>query len=327
MRAVLRERYGSPDVLRVTDLDLPTPTGDQVLVKVEAASLNSADLDHLRGFPRLARLGTGLGRPRSPWTGLDVAGRVEAVGPQVGEFRLGYEVWGDLFGFGHGAFAEYVCAPERAFTLKPPGISFEEAATVPHSGLLALQALSARGPIRAGEEVLINGAGGCVGPFAVEIAKARGAVVTGVDHTDKLELIRAVGADRVVDYMREDVTQHRSRYDLVVDIAATRSPLRFRRCLTPGGRYVLIARTLGGFLRAAVLGGRRIGVFRWVPNRRADLETMGRMMKAGEVRPVIDGRYSLEEVPEAFRRLADGTARGKLVMVPDRARPTEGDGT
>lgn len=326
MKAILRDRYGSADVLRLAEVDRPAPTGDQVLVEVVAASLNTADVDHLPGYPRAARLGSGLRRPRSPRVGLDVAGRVVAVGPEVAELRPGDEVWADLFGFGHGAFAEYVCGSERAFSPKPAGATFEEAAAVPHSGVLALQSLAAGGPIRADAEVLINGAGGCVGPFAAQIAKAMGAVVTGVDHADKLDMLRAVGVDHAVDYTREDVTRSGGRYDLVLDIAATRSPLRFRRVLKAGGRYVLIARSPGGFVRALVLGGltsmvgsRRIGAFMWVPNRRQDLDTLGRLIEAGKVRPILDRRYPLEGVPAAFRRLADGTARGKLVVVPDRA--------
>lgn len=322
MKAILKTNYGSPDVLSLAELDKPEPTGDRVLVRVEAASLNTADLDILRGIPRAVRIGVGLRKPRHHGVGLDVAGRVEAVGPDVTGFQPGDEVWADLFQYGHGAFSEYVCLPEKAFTPKPAGITFEQAATVPHSGLLALQALTARGPIR-GQEVLVNGAGGCVGPFAIQIARAMGATVTGVDHTDKLEVMRRAGADRVVDYKQEDVTRHKARYDLIVDIAANRSPLRFLRALAPGGRYVLVARSIGGFIRAASIyalvaraAGKKIGVFNWVPSRRADLETIGRLIEQGRVSPIIDRRYSLAEVPEAFRRLEAGDLRGKAVVTP-----------
>jgi NADPH:quinone reductase-like Zn-dependent oxidoreductase len=322
MKAILKTSYGSPDVLSLAELDKPKPTGDRVLVRVEAASLNTADLDVLRGIPRAVRIGVGLREPRHQGVGLDVAGRVESVGPDVTDFQPGDEVWADLFQYGHGAFSEYVCLPEKAFTPKPAGITFEQAATVPHSGLLALQALTARGPIR-GQEVLINGAGGCVGPFAIQIARAMGATVTGVDHTHKLEVMRQAGADRVVDYMREDVTRHRARYDVIVDIAANRSPLRFLRALAPGGRYVLVARSIGGFIRAASIdalvakaAGKKIGVFSWVPSRSADLATIGRLIEQGRVSPIIDRRYSLEKVPEAFRRLEAGDLRGKALVIP-----------
>jgi NADPH:quinone reductase-like Zn-dependent oxidoreductase len=322
MKAILKTSYGSPDVLSLAELDKPEPTGDRVLVRVEAASLNTADLDVLRGIPRAVRIGVGLRKPRHHGVGLDVAGRVEAVGPDVTGFQPGDEVWADLFQYGHGAFSEYVCLPEKAFTPKPAGITFEQAATVPHSGLLALQALTARGPIR-GQEVLVNGAGGCVGPFAIQIARAMGAAVTGVDHTDKLEVVRRAGADRVVDYKQEDVARHKARYDLIVDIAANRSPLRFLPALAPGGRYVLVARSIGGFIRAASIyalvakaAGKKIGVFNWMPSRRADLETIGRLIEQGRVSPIIDRRYSLAEVPEAFRRLEAGDLRGKAVVTP-----------
>jgi NADPH:quinone reductase-like Zn-dependent oxidoreductase len=322
VRAVLKQGYGGPEILSVAEVPTPVPTGDQVLVRVEAASLNTADLDHLRGIPRAARLATGLRQPRSPRVGLDVAGTVQSVGPEVTGLRSGDGVWADLFQYGHGAFAEYVCLPEKAFTPKPAGITFEQAATAPHSGLLALQALTARGPIRD-QEVLINGAGGCVGPFAIQIAHAMGATVTGVDHTDNLQVMRRAGADRVVDYTDEDVTRHRARYDLVVDIAATRSPLRFLRALTPGGRYVLIARSVGGFIRAATVGalvariaGKRVGVFNWAPSRRRDLEALGRLIQEGRVQPLIDGRFTLAEVPEGFRRLEAGYLRGKAIVIP-----------
>lgn len=322
MKVVLKQGYGGPEVLSVAEVPNPVPSGDQVLVRVEAASLNTADLDHLRGIPRAGRIATGLRQPRSPRVGLDVAGTVQSVGPGVSGLRPGDGVWADLFQYGHGAFAEYVCLPEQAFTPKPAGISFEQAATAPHSGLLGLQALTAGGPIRGGE-VLINGAGGCVGPFAIQIAQAMGATVTGVDHTDKLDVIRRAGADRVVDYTDEDVTRHRARYDLVVDIAATGSPLRFLRALTPGGCYVLIARSVGGFIRAATVGalvariaGKRVGVFNWAPSRSGDLETLGHLIEKGKVRPLIDRRYSLDGVPEAFRRLEGGSLCGKAVVVP-----------
>lgn len=322
MKAILKDSYGSPDVLILAEVDKPEPVGDQVLVRVEAASLNTADLDILRGFPRAVRVGVGWRAPKYHGVGLDVAGRVEAVGPDVTGFQPGDEVWADLYQYGHGAFTEYVCLPEGAFTAKPAGITFEQAATVPHSGLLAIQALTSRGPIR-GQEVLINGAGGCVGPFAIQIARAMGAAVTGVDHTDKLEVMRRAGADRVADYTKEDVTRDRARYDLIVDIAATRSPLRFLPALAPGGRYVLIARTIGGFIRAATVDalvaravGKRIGVFNWVPSRRQDLDTIGRLIAQGKVSPLIDRSYSLVEVPEAFRRLEAGLLRGKAVVVP-----------
>ncbi|MFI8524331.1 NAD(P)-dependent alcohol dehydrogenase [Promicromonospora sukumoe] len=323
MRAVVRDRYGPPDVLRLATLDEPEPGPGEAVVRVEAASLNMADVDHLLGRPRLARLATGLVRPANLRVGLDVAGTVERVGPDVTGLRPGDRVWADLFDSGHGSLADRVCVPASALAPLPEQVSFDDAATVPHSGSLALQGLRAAGPIRVGERVLINGAGGCVGPFAVQIAKARGAVVTAVDHGDKLDLLRDVGADEVIDYTRQDVTRSGRRFDVVLDIADTRSLVALRRCLAPGGRYVLIARRIGSFAEKALLGpvvgrltGTRMGTFAWRPNRRSDLDELAALLASGAVRPVVDRCYSLDEAAEAFGRLATGAARGKLLITP-----------
>lgn len=321
MKAVVRDRYGSPDVLRFAEIDTPVVESGQALVRVRAASLNTADADHLVGLPRIARIGTGLRRPATGRVGLDVAGTVEAVAPDVTGLRPGDDVWADLFAHGHGSFAQYVSAPATAFARKPAGLTFEQAATVPHSGVLAIQAMRAGGPIRAGDSVLVIGAGGCVGPFAVQIAKAYGAEVTAVDHSGKLDLLRTLGADHVVDYTRKDVTANGRRYDLILDIAARRSVLSYRRCLTSGGRYVLIARTLSGFAGAALLGGlitlasdKRMGTFMWRPNERSDLDTLAGMFDRGLITPVIDRRFPLADTANAFRYLRAGHARGKVVI-------------
>lgn len=320
MKAIVRDRYGAPDTVRIAEIGKPVPGDFEVLVKVEAASLNTADLDYLRGRPFLARIGTGLFRPKRPTLGLDVAGQVEAVGRNVSRFRPGDEVWADRFG-GYDAFAEYVSAPESAFARKPAGMTFEQAATFPHSAVLAWQALRGGRPIRPGHRVLIIGAGGCVGPFAMQIAKSLGAEVTGVDHTGKLEMMRSAGADHVIDYTREDVTKNGVRYDLILDIAEARSVLRYRRSLTDTGSFVLIARSLSGFFSAFVLGGlvamggsKRMGVFMWRPNVEGDLEALADLFDAGNLTPLIDRRFSLGEVGEALRYQEDGHARGKLVI-------------
>jgi NADPH:quinone reductase-like Zn-dependent oxidoreductase len=253
---------------------------------------------------------------------LDVAGRVEAVGESVTRLQVGEEVWADLFSSGHGAFAEYVCARESAFWPKPAGLTFEAAATVPHSALLALQGLG-RGKIQAGQKVLINGAGGCVGPFAVQIAKSFGAEVTGVDHEAKLSMVRSVGADHVIDYTREDFTQNGQRYDLILDIAGHRSVLDFRRSLNPRGTYRIVADSIAQFLQAMVVGSmislvgtKRMGIFMWIPNQGEDLEILGRLLVNGEIEPHIDRRYELSQVPEALAYLEQGRARGKIVITP-----------
>lgn len=322
MKTILRHSYGTPDVLEVTDRELPEPVGDEVRVRVTAASLNTADLDLLLGTPRSTRIMGGWREPKSPRVGIDVVGIVETVGPDAHHLAVGDAVWADLIQYGGGAFSERVCLPEKAFTPKPAGIGDEEAATIPHSGLLAFQAVRSAGSLE-GKRVLVNGAGGCVGPFAIQIAKAGGATVTGVDHHSKLGLMRSAGADEVIDYTQTDVTKGPDRFDVVIDIAATRSPLRFLRILNPGGRYVHVARSLTGFLRTATVGalvarlvGRKISNFNWEPSKAAHLGAMADLVESGQVSPIIDGRYSLEDVPVAFRRMMAGELRGKALILP-----------
>jgi NADPH:quinone reductase-like Zn-dependent oxidoreductase len=321
LKAIVRDEYGSPDVLELREIDEPVPGDDEVLVKVHAASVNTADLDYLRGRPAVARVGSGLRRPRRGGIGLDVAGRVEAVGRDVTTLRVGEDVWADLFEFGQGAFAEYVCAPESAFTPMPSGLTYEQAATVPHSGVLALQGLLGKGEIRPSEEVLINGAGGCVGPFAVQLAKSFGAEVTAVDHGGKFDLMRLAGADHLIDYTSEDFTANGRSYDLILDIVDEHSVLHYRRSLASGGRYVLIARTLTGFAQAffvgagvSMTGSKRMGIFMWRANRRADLDLLKELLEQGRIHPLVDRQFRLSEVPEALRYVEDGHARGKVVI-------------
>jgi NADPH:quinone reductase-like Zn-dependent oxidoreductase len=321
MKAIVQESYGSPDVLELREIDQPVPGQGEVLVKVRAASVNTADLDHLRGRSIAERLAIGFSKPRNSVPGLDLAGVVVAIGEDVTWLQPGDQVWADLSVSGYGAFAEYVCAAEKVFAPKPPGLTFEEAATVPHSAILALQGLTGKGQIRPGQKVLINGAGGCVGPFAVQIAKSCGAEVTGVDHTGKLDMMSWIGADHVIDYTNQDFTKNGQRYDLILDIAAQRSVLHYRRSLAPRGRYVLIARSLGGFFQAMMIGGwitmtgsKRMGIFMWSPNQRADLEVLGGLYQAGRIKPFVDRSYRLSEVPDALRYVEEGHARGKVVI-------------
>lgn len=321
MRAIVRDRYGGTDVLRLDEVETPVPGDGEVLARVRAASINTADLDHIRGQPRIARIGTGLFKPKSRIPGLDVSGEVEAVGRGVTRFVPGDEIWGDMFAHGSGAFAEYVCAPETAFQPKPAGLTFQEAASVPHSAVLAFQGLGGRRRIRPEMKVLINGAGGCVGPFALQIAKTLGAEVTAVDHTAKLDMLRSIGADHVIDYTRVDVTRNGRRYDFILDIAANRPVFAYRRVLTDGGAYVQIARTLRGFFGAAAIGGlismagnKRLGIFMWAPNRKEDLEQLRVLVEAGDLKPLVDRAYPLSAVPAAVRYLEDGHARGKVVV-------------
>lgn len=323
MKAIVRDHYGSADALRFDEVETPTPEDDEVLVRVLAASVNTADLDHLKGRPIASRIGSGLFEPKVRVLGLDVAGRVEAIGSNVTRFQPGDEVWADLFPAGFGAFGEYVCAREKAFLPKPPGLGLEDAATLPHSGVLAVQGLTKRGAITPGSKVLINGGGGCVGPLAIQIAKSFGAEVTGVDNTEKLDLMRSVGADHVVDYTREDITKSGRRYDLILDIAANRSFLVFRRLLEDGGVYAHVARSLSGFFSAALLGGlvslassKKMGVFNWVPNKPEDMDFLAELVTSGRLTPVIDRSCELSEVPEAIRDLEAGRVRGKILVRP-----------
>ncbi|HWL50734.1 MAG TPA: NAD(P)-dependent alcohol dehydrogenase [Acidimicrobiia bacterium] len=321
MKAMVRDVYGLPDVLEFRDVEKPVPGPGEALVRVEAASVNTADLEHLRGEPRAARVATGWRRPRRKGVGFDVAGRVEAVGDEVRSLQPGDAVWADLFDSGGGAFAEWVSAPQEVFSPIPAGVPFDQAATIPHSAILALQGLTGRGPIEPGQTVLVIGAGGCVGPFAIQLAKAFGAEVTGVDHTGKLELMRTAGADHVIDYTKEDFAENGLRYDMILDIAAQRSLYVCRRSLAPRGRHALIARSIGGLFGAAVVGAgisiagsKRMGVFMWKPNNREDLVTLGRLLAAGEIKPLIDRSYPLSETPAALRYVDQGHARGKVII-------------
>ena len=324
MKAAVREKYGSLDVVEVRDVATPSPADDEVLVRVHAASVNRADLDGLGPRPAFARLFMGLRAPRNHSIGLDVAGVVEAVGSAVTRFKPGDEVFADLFAYGVGAFAELVCAPEKAFEPIPAGMSFEDAATLPHSAILAVQGLRLRNgrTIKAGDRVLIDGASGNVGPFAVQIAKSMGGDVTGACRTDKVEFVRSLGADHVIDYTKVDYTATGERYDWIVDTDSHHSILRVRRALRPRGVYV----TLGGRswpLLAAMVVGPLISLASdkwtglllwWKPFKPQDVATVTELIGAGKVKPVIDRRYPLSEVVEALRWVDNGHARGKVII-------------
>jgi NADPH:quinone reductase-like Zn-dependent oxidoreductase len=324
MKAVVHRCYGSPDVVRYEDVPKPAPAADEVLVKVHAASVNPLDWHHLAGTPYLVRMGDGYGRPEDPRMGVDFAGTVEAVGAQVRHYKPGDEV----FGGRDGAFAEFVTVHEsHALALKPSNVSFEQAAAVPIAALTALQALRDVGHVRAGQKVLINGASGGVGLFAVQLAKAFGTEVTGVTSTRNLELVRSLGADHVIDYTREDFTQDRQRYDLILDNVSTHSLSQYRRVLTPTGRYVMVGSAeLGNWFSFFVpiiegmvmspLGSRKYGAV-MAQLTHDDLAQLAALMQAGKVTPFIDRRYKLADAAEAMRYLETGHARGKVVLTVD----------
>ena len=324
MKAIVRDRYGSPDVLELRDIAKPVVKDDEVLVRVRASSVNTADIDYLRGRPTFARVTPGLyglRRPTNRVLGLNVAGEVEAVGKAVTEFRPGDDVFGDMTLHGFGAFAEYVSAPERAFGKQPAGMTHEESATLPHAAVLALQGLRSGRGIQAGHRVLINGASGSVGPFAVQIAKALGAEVTGVCSTAKMELVRSAGADQVIDYTQADFTRNGQRYDRIIDIAGSHSIFDCRRALRAHGTYVWVGGPTARLLQALVLGplislvgNRKMGMLPWKPFPKADVALLTKLVVAGAVRPVIDRRYPLAEVPNALRYLEAGQALGRIVI-------------
>jgi NADPH:quinone reductase-like Zn-dependent oxidoreductase len=321
MKAILRPAYGPPEGLELRDIPKPTPRPDEVLVQVQAAGVSMADVDYLYGRPAFARLITGLRRPRNLVLGVDVAGRVEAVGTEVTRFSPGDEVFGDLTEHGYGAFAEYACASERAFAQKPGVLSFEEAATVPQTGVMALQGFRGRRRITPGDRVLINGAGGNVGIFAVQIAKSFGAEVTAVDAAKKLDVLRLLGADDVIDYAEVDIVRSGNRYDHVLDVVADRSLLEWKDVLRPGGTYVMIPDSVTRLLQALTLGplislagSRRMGMSMGQPFEPDDVSALTALIEAGAVRPVIDRRYRLDEVAEALRYQDEGYPPGKLVI-------------
>jgi NADPH:quinone reductase-like Zn-dependent oxidoreductase len=280
-----------------------------------------ADVDYLMGRPKMARLITGWRRPRNPGLGLDLAGVVMAVGDQVSGFRPGDEVFGDLTDFGFGAFAEFACAPAAAFALKPKGLTFEEAAAVPQAAVMAAQGLLKPRPVRPGEQVLINGAGGNIGPFAVQIAKHLGAEVTGVDAPEKLDFISSVGADHVIDYTVEDFTANASRFDRVLDVASHHTISEARRVLRPGGVYLIVPGSIAGTLRAmvvgplvSILGSRPVRMVAWKPFKAEDVAFLTGLLEKRQLRSVIDRSYSFEDIPEALRYQAQGRATGKIVI-------------
>jgi NADPH:quinone reductase-like Zn-dependent oxidoreductase len=324
MKAAVRDQYGSTDVVRLDDVPKPGPEGDQVLVRVRAASVNRADLDGLGPRPVFARLFMGLRAPRNPRIGIDVAGVIESVGSGVTRFKVGDNVFADLFAFGAGAFAEYVCAAERAFQSIPTGMSFEEACTLPHSAVLAVQGLRLRNgrTPKAGDKVLIDGASGNVGPFAVQIAKTMGAEVTGVCSTDKMEMVRSLGADHMIDYTKVDYTKTGERYDWIVDTDSHHSIRRVRRALRPNGVYVTLGGTALPILQGMIVGplislrsDRWSGLMLWwKPFNAEDVETLKRLIADGKLKPVIDRRYSLDEVVDALRWVDEGHARGKVII-------------
>jgi 2-desacetyl-2-hydroxyethyl bacteriochlorophyllide A dehydrogenase len=321
MKAIVYTQYGPPDVLQLKEVPQPIPKDNEVLIKVHAAALNAADLHLLRADPWVARFYSGLFKPtKYPILGADVAGVVEAVGKSVTQFKAGDEVFADVFKAGFGALAEYVCAHEQAFVLKPVNLSFEEAAAVPLAALTALHGLRDVGKLKPGEKVLVNGSSGGVGTFTVQVAKYFGAEVTAVCSTRNVEQSRALGADHVIDYTKEDFTKSGQRYDLIFAANGFHPLSAYKQALNPGGRYVMAGGTNAQMSQAifygpllSMFGSRKMGMVSSKPNQK-DLTFMKELIEAGKVKPVIARRYPLAETVEAFRYLDEGHAQGKIVI-------------
>ena len=323
MKAIVYEKYGPPDVLQLKEVEKPTPKDDEVLIKVHAASANPADWHLLRATPFLARLAVGLLKPKYKILGSDIAGRVDAVGRNIKQFHPGDEVFGDRFVCGWGGFAEYVAVAENRIALKPANLTFEEAAAVPLAAFTALQGLRDKGQIQSGQKVLINGASGGVGTFAVQTAKSFGAEVTGVCSTRNVDMVRSIGADHVIDYTQEDFTKNGQTYDLIYCAVGNRSAADYKRGLNPGGICVVAGFTTRSnmlfqvvFLGAwvSMTGSKKIGAMGTVMPNKEDLVFIKELLEIGKVVPVIDRRYPLSETAEAIRYLEEGHAQGKVVI-------------
>ena len=324
MKAAQRNRYGGPDVVEIRDVEVPVPGEGEVLVRVRAASVNRADLDWLKPRPGFVRLFLGLRRPRDPRIGWDVAGVVESTGTGVTRWQPGDAVMADLASHGGGTFAEFVSAPAEAFERIPEGWSFEDSSTLPHSAVLALQGLR-RGngrTFKAGDRVLVVGASGNVGPFAVQIAKAMGAHVTGIASRSKVDMVRDLGADDVMDYESVDYTRSGRKWDWILECDSHYSILAVRRALNPGGVYVTLGGESGSLLGSAI-GGRLVSLFSdrwsglalwWKPFNVADVDRLKELIAQGKLRPVIDRTYPLDQAVEALRQVDEGRARGKVVI-------------
>jgi NADPH:quinone reductase-like Zn-dependent oxidoreductase len=323
MKAVVYEKYGSPDVLQVKEVAMPVPKDHQILVKVKAASVNSWDWDMLTGKPYLYRLLFGLFKPKLKILGADVSGVVEAVGTKVNRFKKGDEVMGDISSETWGGFAQYVCANEQYWVLKPTSMTYEQAASIPQAATLALQGLNEHGGITQGQKVLINGAGGGAGTFAIQLAKLYGAEVTAVDHPSKLALMKSLGADHVMGYTHENYTQNGQRYDRIIDFVASQSVAKYRNALTDKGVFVMVGGKITTILQVAFLGGlfswmsrKKIGLLVWKPNTQ-ELEYLNTLFLEAKLTPIIHKTYPLEETAQALWEMGQATIQGKAVVKVD----------
>ncbi len=325
MKAIVYDKYGSPDVLQLKKVEKPAPKDNELLVKINAVSINSWDWDMLTGKPFEYRFFGGLLKPKNTKIhGCDIAGQVEAVGKDVKRFKVGDEVFGDLSEGGWGAFAEYACADGNDLTLKPSDMTFEEAACLSHGGNLAVQGLIEFGQIKSGQKVLINGGGGSTGTLAIQLAKSFDVEVTAVDRTEKLDVMRILGADHVIDYTKEDFTKSGQQYDLIFDVKTNRSISCYKRALCPNGIYASVGGTTSRILQLVLFGwfvrNKRMHMIVYKANK--DNAYLIKLFEAGNLKPVIDKCFPLDETADAFRYFAEGTFKGKIVITVDHNNKT-----
>ncbi|WP_422079662.1 NAD(P)-dependent alcohol dehydrogenase [Ulvibacterium sp.] len=319
MRAICNEKYGLPHELQLKEMERPIPKPNEVLVEVHAASINSWDWDYLTGKPLIYRLLFGLFGPKHKILGADIAGQIVSIGEKVKLCKPGDLVYGDLSSYNWGGFAEFVCADEKLLSVKPGDLTYEEAAAVPQAGVLALQGLLCNGDIQPGHKVLINGAGGGVGTFAVQLAKLWGAEVTAVDRFEKLELLRALGADHVIDYQQEDFTKSEKKYDLILDVIAQKPLSRYKNVLNPNGALVVVGGSVKLLLKLAVASlfsknsDKKMGILVHKPNRQ-DLKVLQELLESGKLKPVVDKCFPLDKTTDAFEYYGKGLAKGKIVI-------------
>lgn len=321
MKAIVYTKYGTADGMQLKEVKQPVPKAQQVLIKVKAVSLNASDMEFLRGEPIYTRF-WGMTKPKYPILGSDIAGEVVAVGKNVKQFKIGDEVVGDIM-YVWGGFAEYVCAYEKLLVLKPKQLTFQEASAFPQAGVVALQALRDKGKVQAGQRILINGAGGGSGSFAIQLAKHFGAEVTGIDNSSKQEFMRSIGADEVIDYTKEDFVEKGPQYDLIIDFVAHRSLFDYQKILKKNGKYVLVGGQMNRLLKAALIGpfigkrkGQQFGVLGH-EYKRVDLGILFKFCELGRIKPLIDKEFTLSEVPAAMTYLSSGQAKGKVVISLD----------
>ncbi|TVR84809.1 MAG: NAD(P)-dependent alcohol dehydrogenase [Saprospirales bacterium] len=319
MKAILQKKYGQPSDLEIGVVEKPTPKDTEVLVKVKAASINDSDWGLIRGQPLVIRLFFGLRKPKIHIPGIDISGTIEAVGSKVNSFKIGDEIYCDLTECGFGGFAEYVCVPENVLSKKPSNISFIDAAALPHAGILALQGLVDMGKVKSGQRVLINGAGGGVGTLGIQILKSYDVMVTGVDSGEKLDLMKSLGFDEVIDYKKVDFTASGEKYDLILDTKSTRSPIKYTRALKKNGTYVTIGGWMNKLLEIFLLGplislftGKKLKVLFHQPNK--GLDQLSSLVEAGQIKPVIDGPHPFDEIPRLIQYFGEGRHLGKVVV-------------